>query len=188
MNTVLKYFAEICYFCIKVQRVIRRTIVSQVQLCRLQKRGKACRIGLNVSITRPSQIFFSDGVSIADHVFLSSEVTDSVLEIGENTHIDCFCRLDYSGTLKIGKNCTISEGVVIETHSHGHSPRNLPNPSCLTIGADVWIGMRSIILPQVKHIGSGAIIGAGAIVTRDVPSGVIVAGNPGKVIKEVALK
>lgn len=50
------------------------------------------------------------------------------------------------------------------------------------IGNDVWIGMRSIIMPGVK-IGDGAVIGAGAIVTKDVPAFAVVGGVPAKVIK-----
>ena len=52
----------------------------------------------------------------------------------------------------------------------------------VTIGNDVWIGMRSIIMPGVK-IGNGAVIGAGAIVTKNVPDYAIVGGVPAKIIK-----
>ena len=50
------------------------------------------------------------------------------------------------------------------------------------IGDNVWIGARVIILPGV-HIGSGAVIGAGSIVTKDIPQNVVVVGNPAKIIK-----
>lgn len=52
----------------------------------------------------------------------------------------------------------------------------------VTIGNDVWIVMRSIIMPGVT-IGNGAVIGAGAVVTKDVPDYAIVGGVPAKVIK-----
>jgi len=52
----------------------------------------------------------------------------------------------------------------------------------LTIGHDVWIGEWVIILPNVKEIGNGAIIGAGSIVTKDIPAYSIVAGNPARII------
>lgn len=50
------------------------------------------------------------------------------------------------------------------------------------IGADVWIGARVIVLPGIT-IGDGAIVGAGSVVTRDVPTRAIVAGNPARVIR-----
>lgn len=53
----------------------------------------------------------------------------------------------------------------------------------LEIGFDVWIGARAIILPGCKYIGAHSIIGAGAVVTHDVPDYAIVGGNPAKVIK-----
>jgi maltose O-acetyltransferase len=54
----------------------------------------------------------------------------------------------------------------------------------VTIGADVWVGGGAIILPGVR-IGSRAVIGAGSVVTRDVPEGVFAAGNPCRVIREI---
>ncbi|MFM2291118.1 MAG: Maltose O-acetyltransferase [Bacteroidota bacterium] len=63
----------------------------------------------------------------------------------------------------------------------GHQPAEPKTP--LTIEDDVWIGTRAMILPGCKHIGTGAIIGAGSVVTKDVPAYAIVGGNPAKVIK-----
>jgi len=53
----------------------------------------------------------------------------------------------------------------------------------IEIGNDVWVGRNAMILPSVKKIGDGAVIGAGAVVTRDVPDFAVVAGNPAVVIK-----
>ena len=53
----------------------------------------------------------------------------------------------------------------------------------LHIENDVWIGARVIILPGCKHIGKGVIIGAGSVVTKDIPDYAIVGGNPAKIIK-----
>ncbi len=52
------------------------------------------------------------------------------------------------------------------------------------IGSDVWVGGGAIILPGVR-IGSRAVIGAGSVVTRDVPAGVFAAGNPCRVVREI---
>ena len=62
------------------------------------------------------------------------------------------------------------------------SEGNLPD-SPLEIDVDVWIGARAIILPGCKRIGAHSIIGAGAVVTHDVPEYAIVGGNPAKVIR-----
>ena len=53
----------------------------------------------------------------------------------------------------------------------------------LEIGNDVWIGANSTILPRVKFIGTGSVIGAGTVVTNDVPPYAIVVGNPGRIIR-----
>jgi len=53
----------------------------------------------------------------------------------------------------------------------------------LQIDDDVWIGARVIVLPGCKHIGKGVIIGAGSVVTKDVPDYAIIGGNPAKIIK-----
>lgn len=53
------------------------------------------------------------------------------------------------------------------------------------IGADVWVGGGAIILPGVR-IGDRAVIGAGSVVTRDIPAGVFAAGNPCRVVREIA--
>jgi maltose O-acetyltransferase len=54
----------------------------------------------------------------------------------------------------------------------------------VAIGSDVWVGGGAIILPGVR-IGSRTVIGSGSIVTRDIPDGVLAAGNPCRVIREI---
>lgn len=79
--------------------------------------------------------------------------------------------------------------VIIITGNHEFNRIDIPmrdqgetRPESVVIDDDVWIGTRSIILPGV-HIEKGAIIGAGAVVTKDVPEYAVVGGNPAKVIK-----
>jgi maltose O-acetyltransferase len=111
------------------------------------------------------------------------------VEIGNNSAIGHNARL---GAVKIGDNVMMGPDVIIFSRNHVFENRMVPmnvqggtegNP--VLIGDDVWIGARAIILPGV-HIGKGAIVGAGAVVSKDVPEYAIVAGNPARVIKQKA--
>jgi maltose O-acetyltransferase len=93
------------------------------------------------------------------------------------------------GPLIIGKNVMMGPEVIILTSLHGFDRIDIPmtqQDSSLKkkviIGNDVWIGTRVIILPGLT-IGNGVIIGAGSIVTRDIPDYAIVAGNPAKIVR-----
>ena len=84
----------------------------------------------------------------------------------------------------------MGEDVLFLGGGHGFERTDIPigaqggkDPSPLHIAGDVWIGARVIVLPGCKYIGHGAIIGAGSVVTKDVPDWSIVGGNPAKVIK-----
>ena len=109
------------------------------------------------------------------------------LTVGEGTRIARRVSIDISGDVTIGKNCMISEDVLIITHSHDVNDflnRNKIKPNDLVIQDNVFIGARSIILEKVKVIGKNAFIGAGSIVTKDVEKNTIVVGNPAKIIKK----
>jgi len=105
---------------------------------------------------------------------------------------------DYSGigiNAKINGTCTIGDyvmmgtGVTVITHNHAFDRTDIPmmhqgfeEERPVVIGNDVWIGDKVTILPGV-HIGDGSIIGAGAVVTHDVPPYAIVGGVPAKIIR-----
>jgi len=65
----------------------------------------------------------------------------------------------------------------------GYVQKELIHKCELVIGNDVWVGQNAIFLPSVKRIGDGAVIGAGAVVTKDVPDFAVVVGNPAKILK-----
>lgn len=104
------------------------------------------------------------------------------LSIGSHSHINRNCTIDARGGISIGDNVSISHGVYLMTG--GHYPnskdfhgRYLP----IHIEDNVWIGVGATILQDVT-IGKGAIVSAGAVVTKDVPEYAIVGGVPAKVI------
>lgn len=149
----------------------------------LRECGDNVLIQKGTSIRYPNNVCISNGVSIGRNGQISSEFLDSKLYISSNTHIDKKCLLDFSGGLVIGKSVTISEGVMIETHSHGLFPRSKPTKCAIVIEDNVWIGARATILPGVKKIGKNAVIGAGSIVTKEVLENQVVAGNPARLLK-----
>ena len=144
--------------------------------------GPAVVIQCGVVIRHPGRIHLSSGVRIGRHAVLTTERAEGSLRIGPDTWIDRDCHIDFSGELEIGTACTLSAGVRLYTHDHGRNPRSEPNPRKLRIGNGVWIGTGAAILQNVGEIGDGSLVAANAVVTKIVPPGVLVAGNPARVI------
>ena len=125
-------------------------------------------MGKNVNIEKGAK--FADNIQIGDNS-----------GIGINSFVG-------SGTI-IGNNVMMGPDCLIYTSQHNHQLIDVPmcqqgmtQCSAVIIGNDVWIGARVIILPGVK-IGNGVIIGAGSVVTKNVPDYVVVAGVPAKIVK-----
>ena len=103
-------------------------------------------------------------------------LSTALVSIGERTSIGDRTEIHACRSVIIGKRCMISWDVNIL-----ENPYHAPSKGPIIIGDDVWIAARSIILSGVR-IGDKARIGAGAVVTKDVPEGATVVGNPGRVI------
>lgn len=106
----------------------------------------------------------------------------------ENLYINYDCIILDCNHVYIGRNVLLAPRVQIYTAYHplGAETRrsNLEMAAPITIGNDVWIGGGAILCPGVK-VGDNTTIGAGSIVTRNIPSNVIAAGNPCRVIREI---
>lgn len=92
--------------------------------------------------------------------------------------------------LTIGNYLMMGEDVLFQGGQHNFHRIDIPmghqggaGKTELVIDDDVWIGARCIILGGCKHIGKGVIIGAGSVVTKDIPDYAIVGGNPAKIIR-----
>lgn len=147
--------------------------------------GEGSIVQIGAVLRYPKNIIIGSKTNIGRGVKINSEFDDAILKIGDNTYVNRNTVIDFSGDLIIGNNVTISEEVMIETHSHNYDPRSHPDKFKKVIDDNVWIGVRSILLPQVTHIGQGSIIAAGSIVTKNVEQNVIVGGNPAKLIKRL---
>jgi len=113
------------------------------------------------------------------------------IDFGNNISIHEMCYVDGAGGLRIGSDVSIAHGSTIMTTDHDYSdPRVKIREAkalsgAVTIGCDVWIGAGVRILAG-QTIGSRVVIGAGAVVTRDVPSGSLAVGVPAKCIKTLS--
>ncbi len=111
-----------------------------------------------------------------------------LVSIGAGTVINAGCLLYTTGGLTIGRQVSVSAGVWLVTGTHGiNDPDFLAAFYPIVIGDYAWIGSRAIIQAGVT-IGEGAIVMAGAVVTRDVPPYAIVGGVPARQVGERALR
>ncbi len=108
------------------------------------------------------------------------------LVLGDDVFINAGCCFDLSAPIVIGSRAQIAYQVTLMTGGHAigaHDSRagaHCPEP--IHIGEGVWIGARAIVLPGVS-IGAGAVVAAGALVTKDVPPDTLVAGVPAKPVR-----
>lgn len=141
-------------------------------------RGALCRVifaqcGKNVNVEQGA--YFGNGKDI----YLGDNVG-----LGRNFKV-------LNRILRIGDDIMMGEDVLFLGGSHIHDRIDIPmirqgslnEKTLLEIAGDVWIGARVIVLPGCKRIGKGVIIGAGAVVTKDIPDYAVVGGNPAKVLK-----
>ena len=141
--------------------------IGQTQLRRFCGRLMLSHCGKHVNIERHA--YFSPKVSLGDYS-----------GIGLNARIHGACEI--GAYVMMGENCTII------TRNHCHARTDIPMmqqgfepEKPVQIGDDVWIGANCVITPDV-HIGRGAVVGAGAVVTRDVAPFTIVGGVPARPI------
>ena len=125
----------------------------------------------NAVITAPFYCDYGFNISIGENFYTNHNVTildGAKVTLGDNVFI--------------APNCVFStSGHAIDSEQRG---RGLEIAWPITVGDNVWIGANVSVLPGVT-IGSDTIIGAGSVVNRDIPSGVIAAGNPCKVIRKI---
>lgn len=110
------------------------------------------------------------------------------IELGERVFFNFNCVVLDVCRVRIGAFTLFGPAVQIYTATHPFDPelrRREEYGKPVEIGSDVWVGGGAIVLPGVK-IGSRAVIGAGSVVTKDIPEGVFAAGNPCRVIRDIA--
>ncbi|MBG6240267.1 acetyltransferase-like isoleucine patch superfamily enzyme [Mycetocola sp. CAN_C7] len=108
------------------------------------------------------------------------------ISIGKRVFINSGCRFQDQGGIAIGDDCLIGHNVVIATLQHDIAPARRSDliPSPVIIGRNVWLGANVTVLPGVT-VGDDAVIGAGSVVTKDVPARTIAVGSPARVVRTI---
>ncbi|MDO5390829.1 MAG: DapH/DapD/GlmU-related protein [Eubacteriales bacterium] len=109
------------------------------------------------------------------------------ITVGKNIFINMGYKFQDQGGITIEDGVLIGHNVVLATINHDMLPerRSTMHLAPIHIGKDVWIGSNATVLPGVR-IGNGAIIAAGAVVTKDVPPNTIVGGVPAKIMQDIS--
>jgi maltose O-acetyltransferase len=159
-------------------------------------RDRARELGLALSATRPSEpgerrrilreLFGAGGDSVVLEPPFFCDYGFNI-ELGERVFFNFNCVILDVCPVRIGSYTLFGPAVQILTPMHpldAELRRGKEFGKPVEIGSDVWVGGGAIILPGVV-IGSRTVIGAGSVVTRDVPEGVLAAGNPCRVLREI---
>ena len=165
------------------------------QLRRIGWRCIGMKIGANTRLAR-LYVTWPHRISIGHHCTLEHEVYLKVaggysektsIVIGNGCFIGAGCEFNALSRIELGPGCLVASGTRFIDHDHGTDPdlpmKDQPERSAdILLGPDVWVGVNCVILKGVT-IGRGAIIAAGSVVTKNVPSGAIVAGTAGRILR-----
>lgn len=175
---------------------LRDAAVARDYLRRLKVAGANVRLGPGIRIEHPECVEIGAGVQLGAQCWISvaaprPDAPPPRLAIGAGTYIGRFATLACAGRLTIGERVLISDRVFIGDAVHGYARRDLPimdQPLTfagpVVIGDGTWIGIGASILANVT-IGRHCVVGANAVVTRDVPDYHIAVGVPARILRPI---
>ena len=172
-----------------------RTLIKQMYMALfhplifLKTTGKRIYIGRRGTIRGLSCINFGKNVRIGNNVRIQIYRKGATLSLGDNVYMCNRNSFLLGGNIQIGNDTLMASDILISSENHGINPED-PLPygkqelicKDVSIGSGCWIGEKVIILPGVT-IGDKSIIGAGSVVTQNIPPLSIAVGNPAKIIK-----
>jgi acetyltransferase-like isoleucine patch superfamily enzyme len=171
-----------------VSKIVDFTYIMNAQL-RLRGKARApfsVRLQGRVQFSGCGEVVLGEGVSLNGTVVPIELVTytSGRIEIGKRTFVNYGSSIAARTSVKIGSHCLLGHYTFVMDNDQ-HDVINhavLPQSEPVIIEDHVWIGSKAIILPGVR-IGSRAVIGAGSIVTRDIPPRCVAVGNPARVLR-----
>lgn len=156
-------------------------------------RNFVAETGCEIQGLSKSGVHFGDNVTVGSYAMIrpsgyyGREIGEG-LKIGDRSNIGPYCYLGASGGISIGNDVLMGPRVSLfaENHNFEHTDVSIRQQGCtrqaIAIEDDCWLASGSIVLAGVT-IGTGSVVGAGAVVTKDVPPHSIVGGNPARVIR-----
>jgi acetyltransferase-like isoleucine patch superfamily enzyme len=180
-------FQRLCRRC-----ALRTTLTMRLRRWHLQLRG--ARIGQNVSLARttvtwPHQLEIGPRTVIEQDVYFKYDgpwKPGPSIIIGSDTFIGAASEFNIRASIRVGESCLIASGCKFIDHDHriapqGESLRDGGPEAPISLESNVWLGVNVVVLKGV-NIGTGAIVGAGSVVTKSIPPNEIWAGVPAKQI------
>ena len=165
-------------------RAYSRLIAHRLGSC-----GRGLQVAFPSTIKNPGSISVGDMVVIREHAWLNCEARDEpTLSIGDRTYLGRFAHINASRSVIIEEDVLVADRVHISDYQHAYKDpsrainvQGLTDPEPVLIRSGSWLGVGAVIMPGVT-VGCGAIVGANAVVTRDVGDLDIVGGIPATVI------
>jgi acetyltransferase-like isoleucine patch superfamily enzyme len=155
-----------------------------------QALGPRCRLWGVPMVHNAGLMLIGDSVRMASQLSMLQLSTgpEGRLEIGDQVLINHGCSIGATKLVRIGERSNIgSQSILIDNSFHQLDPERRnerPESAPVILESNVWLAARVIVLPGVT-IGKNSVIGAGSVVTRDVPADVLAAGVPAKVIRSL---
>jgi maltose O-acetyltransferase len=124
----------------------------------------------------------------AEPIFLTTLNAAAVIDVGDNVRLNG-CDIQAAASVTVGDDCILGSCIIVDTDYHSVEVDRRQRQAAVesrpvTIGRNVWVAGRATVLKGVT-IGDDSVVGYGAVVTGDVPAGVVVAGNPARVVRKL---
>lgn len=151
--------------------------------------GPKVRIGPRCRIEKPWRVSLGERTQLEADVYVKVTSPTAELRVGEFAFVGRGTEIDVSCEIVIGRHALIAPGCFVTDHSHRYADRTLriDQQGCgeakVRIGDDSWLGVGTVVLPGVT-VGDGAVVGAHAVVRRDVPGCEVHAGVPARKVGE----
>ena len=139
-------------------------------------------VGEGTVMVNTANICIGDGCLIQDRVYIRAGM-DGQIVIGDGAALNSFVQMYGHGGISIGADSQLGPNTVVTTTGHDYLASNLErNYAAIKIGKRVWIRASCTILPGIS-IGDQAVIGAGAVVSKDIPARCLALGVPARVVR-----